>query len=111
MVAVSRLETRVNLRIDQDTYDAYEKVASFFNRSVPSLMRDALQQSTEIMQGLGAMIDQAKAGDAEAVQRLFTAMMQMSQGHLDMVRETAAAEFGQLGEGTTDAGRASNTSR
>lgn len=89
---VARLDRRVNLRMDSETYDAYEKVASFFNRSVADFMREALSGGLPTMHGLGAMIDQAKAGDAEAVQRLFDAMLRMHQGMLDVAKERALAE-------------------
>ena len=89
---VATLNKRVNLRLEEDTYDVYEKVASFFNRSVADLMREALDGAVPTMRALGAMIDRAKAGDAEAVQRLFDSMMMMHQGTIDMVRETMAAE-------------------
>lgn len=89
---VAALNKRVNLRIDEDTYEAFEKVASFFNRSVADFMRESLQTAVPTMQALGAMIDRAKAGDAEAVQRLFNSMLKMHQGSLDMAREVVAAE-------------------
>lgn len=89
---VATLNKRVNLRIEEDTYDAYEKVASFFNRSVADLMREALDGGVPTMRALGAMIDRAKAGDKDAVQRLFDSMLMMHQGTLDLVRETVAAE-------------------
>ena len=99
---VAKLDKRVNLRIDTETYDAYEKVASFFNRSVADFMREALSASLEWMHGLGAMIDQAKAGDAEAVQRLFDAMIAVSQGKLDLVREIDLAEQGSAAKALAD---------
>ena len=89
---VARLDRRVNLRMDSETYEAYEKVATFFNRSVADFMREALSSALPTMYGLGAMIDQAKAGDAEAVQRAFDALMRMNQGLLDIAQEKALAE-------------------
>ena len=89
---MARLDKRVNMRIDSETYDAYEKVASFFNRSVADFMREALHGGLPTIEGLGAMIDQAKAGDAEAVQRLFDSMLRMHQGMLDLAQERALAE-------------------
>lgn len=89
---VARLDKRVNLRVDTETYDAYNKVASFFNRSVADFMREALSGSLKYMHALGAMIDQAKAGDKEAVQRLFDNLVAMSQGELDLARELDLAD-------------------
>lgn len=93
VMLVTALNKRVNLRIEEDTYDAYEKVASFFNRSVADLMREALDGGVPTMHALGAMIEQAKAGDKDAVQRLFNSMLMMHQGSLDTVREVVAAEI------------------
>ena len=93
VMLVTDLNKRLNLRMNQDTYDAYEKVASFFNRTAADLMREAMDASMPTMQALGAMIDRAKAGDKEAVQRLFDSMMAMHQGNLDLARETGAAEM------------------
>ena len=89
---VTALNKRVNLRMEEDTFDAYEKVASFFNRTAADLMREALDGGVPTMRALGAMIERAKAGDAEAVQRLFDAMLMMHQGSLDLAREVVAAE-------------------
>jgi hypothetical protein len=88
-----KLDQRVNLRIDTETYEAYEKVATFFNRSVADVMRESLQAGTQVMTLLGAIIDQAKAGDGEAVQKLFDAFWKMQRGQLDLVELTTAATF------------------
>ena len=95
---VSRLDRRVNMRMETDTYDAYEKVATFFNRSTADLMREALDGGVPTMRALGAMIDRAKAGDKDAVQRLFDSMLAMNQGTLDVVRETVASEMADAPE-------------
>ena len=95
---VSRLDRRVNMRMETDTYDAYEKVATFFNRSTADLMREALDGGVPTMRALGAMIDRAKAGDKDAVQRLFDSMLAMHQGTLDVVRETVASEMADAPE-------------
>jgi predicted transcriptional regulator len=97
-MVMAKLDQRVNLRIDSDTYAAYEKVASFFNRTVPDIMREALQESVPTMQTLGTIIDRAKAGDAEAMQKLFTSMIEMHQGQLNMATEVAAAEMKTIEE-------------
>lgn len=93
---MAKLDQRVNLRIDTETYEAYEKVASFFNYSVAEVMRESLQASVQVMHALGAIIDRAKAGDAESVQKLFDALWQMQRGQLDLARlqtETIGAEM------------------
>jgi hypothetical protein len=88
---MAKLDQRVNLRLDTDTYEAYEKVAEFFNRSVADMMRETLQAGVEVMTMLGAIIDQAKAGDAEAVQQLFDAFWKMQRGQLDFAELATAA--------------------
>jgi hypothetical protein len=95
---VGTLSKRVNLRIDEETFDAYNKVASFFNRSIADFMREALQGGIPTMQTLGAMIDRAKAGDAEAVQRLFDSLIAMHQGTMANAHERMAAELAADGE-------------
>jgi hypothetical protein len=85
------LKARVNMRIDQDTYDAYTKVAEFFHRSTADMMREALIGGVETMHSLGAIIDQARAGDGEAVQKLFDAFFQQQRGMLDMAQLTTEA--------------------
>lgn len=92
---MAKLDQRVNLRIDTDTYQSYEKVASFFNRSVADVMRETLQAGVQVMDMLGAVIDRAKAGDAEAVQELFDAFWEMQRGQLDFAKLQTAA----IGEG------------
>jgi hypothetical protein len=85
------LKARVNMRIDQDTYDAYTKVADFFNRSTADLMREALVESVGVMHALGAIVDQARAGDTEAMQKLFDAFFQQQRGALDLAQLTTEA--------------------
>jgi predicted DNA-binding protein len=90
---VGTLSKRVNLRVDEETFEAYNKVASFFNRSIADFMREALQGGIPTMETLGAMIDRAKAGDGEAVQRLFDSMLVMHQGTMSNARERMVAEL------------------
>ena len=99
---VTALNKRANLRMEEDTFEAYEKVASFFNRTAADLMREALDGAVPTMRALGAMIDRAKAGDKDAVQRLFDSMLAMHQGSLDMARETLASEMATDQEGGQD---------
>jgi predicted DNA-binding protein len=114
-MAMARLDQRVNIRIDTETYEAYEKVASFFNRSVAEVMRESLQAGVEVMNALGAIIDRAKAGDGESVQKLFDALWQMQRGQLDLAQlqtatvgeDLAAAKQGA--ERTAASAGASNT--
>lgn len=108
-MVVGRLDKRVHIRVDTETYEAYEKVATFFNRTIADLMREALHGTLPTVHTFGAMIDQAKAGDAEAVQRLFDAMLTMHAGNLDLARELAAAEVASPAEGATEGVRTSNT--
>jgi predicted DNA-binding protein len=77
-------DARVNIRMDQETYDAYEKVAKFFNRSTAYMMRESLQSGLQVMHALGAIIDQANAGNREAAEQLFDAFWKMARGQLEM---------------------------
>ncbi len=95
---MAKLDQRVNLRIDTDTYEAYEKVASFFNLTIADMMRQSLQTAVPVMQMLGAIIDQAKAGDKDAIQRLFDKFWQMQRGQLDMAEEMTVATLTTLPE-------------
>lgn len=95
---VAALDKRVNLRIDEETYLAYEKVASFFNRTVPDFMREALKGGLPTMYNLGAMIDRAKAGDKEAVQQLFDSLLSMHEAALSNARITLAADMATASE-------------
>ncbi len=105
---VAALDKRVNMRIDEETYNAYEKVASFFNRTVPDFMREALKGGLPTMNNLGAMIDRAKAGDKEAVQELFDSLLSMHEATITNARVNMAAEMKTAGE---EADRTSNTVR
>jgi predicted DNA-binding protein len=106
---VGTLSKRVNLRVDEETFEAYNKVASFFNRSIADFMREALQGGIPTMETLGAMIDRATAGDGEAVQRLFDSMIAMHQGTMTNVRERMAADLALAAEEGADSN--SNTVR
>jgi hypothetical protein len=97
-MVMAKLDQRVNLRIDTDTYEAYEKVASFFNLTIADMMRQSLQTAVPVMQMLGAIIDQAKAGDKDAIQRLFDKFWQMQRGQLDMAEEMTVATLTTLPE-------------
>jgi hypothetical protein len=98
---VGTLSKRVNMRVDEETFEAYNKVATFFNRSIADFMREALQGGIPTMQTLGAMIDRAKSGDADAVQRLFDSMLAMHQGTMANAQERMASELA-TGLGPTD---------
>lgn len=108
-MSVGTLNKRVNLRVEEDTFNAYEKVASFFNRSIADLMREALDLSVPSMDALGAMIDRAKAGDKEAVDQLFDKLINMHQGTLDLAREVGAAHQATDAEQQNQSAGASNT--
>jgi hypothetical protein len=97
------------MRIDEETYNAYEKVASFFNRTVPDFMREGLRGGVPTMHNLGAMIDRAKAGDKEAVQELFDSLLNMHEATIANARVNMAAEMATTSEEEAD--RTSNTVR
>jgi hypothetical protein len=108
-MTMGTLNRRVNLRIDEDLYDAYEKVASFFNRSVADFMREALQGGVPTMHTLGVMIDRAKAGDKQAVQELFNSLLAMHEGTIINARATNSAEKATDAERQNQSAGASNT--
>jgi hypothetical protein len=103
------LSKRVNMRVEADTYDAYEKVATFFNRSVADLMREALDGGVPTMDALGAMIDRAKAGDKAAVDDLFNKLLNMHEGTIGLAREVNAANQATDAERQNQSAGASNT--
>jgi hypothetical protein len=78
---------RVNLRIDEDTYLAFEKVAEFFKRSVTSMIRETCDLAVPTMTDLGKMIDQAKAGDPDAMHAVFQTMLEGYTAQIGEVRE------------------------
>jgi hypothetical protein len=78
---------RVNLRIDEDAYLAFEKVAEFFNRSVASMVRETCELAVPTMADLGKMIDQAKAGDPDAMHAVFQTMLEGYTAQIGAVRE------------------------
>lgn len=84
-------DARVNIRMDQETYDAYAKVAAFFNRSTADMMRESLQSGLQVMLALGAIIDQANAGNKEAAEQLFDTFWKMTRGQLEMAELTTNA--------------------
>jgi hypothetical protein len=95
--------------MDEDLYNAYEKVANFFNRSVADFMREALQGGLPTIHTLGAMIDRAKAGDKEAVQELYDSLIDMHEGTIQNARVTHAAEKATDAEANLESAGASNT--
>ena len=102
---MAALDKRVNLRIDGDTYEAYEKVGAFFNRTVADIMRESLQTAVPVMQMLGTVIDRAKAGDGEAVQELFDTFWKMQQGQLDMAQLMTTATLADLPKAGEEGGQ------
>jgi hypothetical protein len=97
---------RVNLRIDEDTYLAFEKVAEFFKRSVTSMIRETCDLAVPTMVGLGKMIDQAKAGDPEAAHAVFQTMLEGYTAQIGEVREEVQ---GIMDTGAEESAGASNT--
>jgi hypothetical protein len=89
---------RVNLRIDEETYLAFEKVADFFKRSVTSMIRETCDLAVPTMRDLGNMIDQAKAGDAEAAHAVFQMMLEGYTQQIGEVREEVQTIMDRGGE-------------
>jgi hypothetical protein len=104
-----RTTRRVNLRIDEDTYLAFEKVAEFFNRSVASLVRETCEVSVPTLRHLGNMIDQAKAGDKDAAQQVFQTMLDSYTRQLAEVSETVGTIFAEGNAAVGESAGASNT--
>jgi hypothetical protein len=97
---------RVNLRIDEDTYLAFEKVAEFFKRSVTSMIRETCDLAVPTMQDLGKMIDQAKAGDPDAAHAVFQTMV---EGYTKQIGEVRQQVEEIMEQGTAESAGASNT--
>jgi hypothetical protein len=97
---------RVNLRIDEDTYLAFEKVAEFFKRSVTSMIRETCDLAVPTMVDLGKMIDQAKAGDPEAAHVVFQTML---EGFTQRIGEVRGEVQDIMDAGVKESVGASNT--
>jgi hypothetical protein len=97
---------RVNLRIDEDTYLAFEKVAEFFKRSVTSMIRETCDLAVPTMVDLGKMIDQAKAGDPEAAHAVFQTML---EGFTQQIGEVRGEVQDIMDTGAKESAGASNT--
>jgi hypothetical protein len=89
---------RVNLRLEDDVFLAYEKVARFLNLTPTDLVRDAVMQGVSAMETLGEMIDRAKAGDKEAASNLFSAFLDIQQGKVNLGRSLFAPEASTTAE-------------
>lgn len=100
---------RVNLRIDEETYLAFEKVADFFNQSVAALVRETCNISVPVMRNLGVMIDRAKAGDANAAHEVFQVMLSGFGHQLAEVGQTVDAIFADADSHSGESAGASNT--
>lgn len=96
--SMAGLKQRINLRLDDDTYLAYEKVARFFNRTPTDLAREVVEAGVPTMEMLGTMIDRAKAGDKEAADSLFSAFLDAQQGQLTLARSMASADAATAAE-------------
>ncbi len=83
---MTRLEARINLRLSQEVFDTYAKVAEAFNTTVTEMLREIVNDGVEEMQILGAIIDAAKGGDQEAAAKLYGALMDQGQGRLNLAR-------------------------
>jgi hypothetical protein len=109
MAAEGRTTRRVNLRIDEDTYLAFEKVAEFFNRSVASMVRETCDLAVPTMRDLGNMIDQAKAGDKDAAQQVFQTMLEGYTQQIAEAHETVSTIFAEGDTTASESAGASNT--
>jgi predicted DNA-binding protein len=94
---MTRLEARINLRLAQDVFDTYAKVAQAFNTTVTEMLREIVNQGVEEMQIIGSVIDAAKAGDQEAAAKIYRLLMDQSQGRVDLARATGEFELGSVG--------------
>ncbi len=109
MAVEGRTTRRVNLRIDEDTYLAFEKVAEFFSRSVASMIRETCELGVPTMRDLGSMIDQAKAGDKDAAHRVFQTMLDGYTQQIAEVNETVGNIFAEGDTAVGESAGASNT--
>jgi hypothetical protein len=109
MAAEGRTTRRVNLRIDEDTYLAFEKVAEFFSRSVASMVRETCDLAVPTMRDLGNMIDQAKAGNKDAAQQVFQSMLDGYTRQIAEANETVDTIFAEGDTAVGQSAGASNT--
>jgi activator of 2-hydroxyglutaryl-CoA dehydratase len=100
---------RVNLRIDEETYLAFEKVAVELNQSVAGLIRESCVSAMPTMRNFSKMIDQAKAGDAQAAQQVFQMMLTGYSRQIVEVGETVDTIFRDGAETSVESAGASNT--
>lgn len=97
---MARLEARVNLRLPQDVFDTYQKVAEAFNTTVTEMIREIVVQGVEEMQIVSAVVDAAHAGDQAAAARLYGALMNVGQGRLDLARAFGDWQLSAEDDGT-----------
>jgi predicted DNA-binding protein len=95
---MARLEARINLRLDQEIFQTYAKVAEAFGTTVTEMVREIVNHGAEEMQILGTIIDAAKAGDQAAAATLYGMLMDLGQGRLDLARATGGVALGGVQE-------------
>jgi hypothetical protein len=100
---------RVNLRIDEETYLAFEQVADALNQSVAGLIRESCVAAVPTMRNFSKMIDQAKAGDAQAAQAVFQLMLTGYSRQIVEVGETVDTIFRDGAETSGESAGTSNT--
>ncbi len=109
MAAEGRTTRRVNLRIDEDAYLAFEKVAEFFSRSVASMVRETCDLAVPTMRDLGNMIEQAKAGNKDAAQQVFQTILDGYTRQIAEANETVDTIFAEGDTAVGQSAGASNT--
>jgi antitoxin component of RelBE/YafQ-DinJ toxin-antitoxin module len=93
------MEARVNLRIANETYAPYIRLAAVISdMGIPMtpthlirLFLEAQVEQTEVLATLG---EAAKRGDRDAARKLWDAVMDLNQAQLNVARAAAEVEGG-----------------
>lgn len=83
MIAVTKFEERVNLRLTSEVFKPYARLAELMGVTVTEVMRDALTENIEVVEMLIAMAERAQAGDKQGVTTLTRSMFRYYRSYLD----------------------------
>lgn len=78
MPAAKRYAVSVNLRLTQDTYDAYKTAADIMGTDTTGLIRQMVDEGASTMGTIGQAFESMKAGNVLTGVNLMTAAMQLT---------------------------------
>jgi len=95
--AGSRMEQRINLRLSNETYRPYERLAQLLTGlgrpiTATQIVRDIVETYVEQMEINIAYAEAALRGDKVSQERLFDAMLDLHQAQLNASRAVQDAE-------------------